>query len=92
VVSVWKGCKSHTAIHFILKRRSVKSANSRQFNVVIEGSTFLSNYDIFAEVGRFHAVTKTKKVLVTDGALTINFLSVIQNAKISAIQVTGPGL
>ena len=43
----------------------------RKFNVYIEGTQVLSDYDIFAEVGHDHAVEKTFTVAVNDGQLNI---------------------
>lgn len=63
--------------------------NQRKFNVLIEGGPLLSNYDIFAEVGHDVATTKTfYGINVQDGQLNIDFVTVIDNAVISAIQVS----
>ena len=61
----------------------------RVFHVDIEGVRVLSNYDISAETGGvpMYALTKTFHVNLTDGNLTINFINVTNNAKISAIEI-----
>ncbi|GGB96142.1 hypothetical protein GCM10011325_24320 [Dyadobacter sediminis] len=57
-------------------RTSSPGAGKRRFNVDIEGSRKLTNYDIFtAAGGAMRAKTETFTVQVTDGTLSINFLS-----------------
>lgn len=64
------------------------AVNSRLFNVSIEGQQKLSNYDIFAKAGaKNKAVIESIDVTVTDGTLNINFTTVKDNAKVSAIEV-----
>jgi hypothetical protein len=65
-------------------------AGSRQFNVNIEGSRKLTNYDIFAEAGgALRAVQMTFPVTVTDGVLNIDFLTGAADLpRVSAIEVT----
>ncbi|WP_336514905.1 malectin domain-containing carbohydrate-binding protein [Pollutibacter soli] len=68
------------------------SANKRKFNVNIEsGQALLSNYDIFAKAGAAStAVVETfNGINVTDGTLNIIFASVLDNAKVSAIEISG---
>ncbi|PKV62779.1 malectin domain-containing carbohydrate-binding protein [Pontibacter ramchanderi] len=63
-------------------------AGARLFHVDVEGQRVLSNYDIYAQDGAGKAVVKTyENVSVSDGALTISFTSVANNAIISAIEV-----
>ncbi|WP_138475803.1 malectin domain-containing carbohydrate-binding protein [Dyadobacter bucti] len=61
----------------------------RMFNVDMEGSRKLTNYDIYAKAGgAIRAIQETFSVTVTDGVLNINFLSGAANKpKISAIEV-----
>jgi glucose/arabinose dehydrogenase len=64
------------------------AAGKRIFDVSLEGALVLDNFDIFqAAGGQFKAVTRTFPVAVTDGTLSINFTSVVNNAKISAIEI-----
>ena len=63
----------------------------RIFNVDIEGSAFLTNFDIFAEVGTMTALIKQTAVTVNDGLLSIEFSTVVDNAKISAIEIVELG-
>ncbi len=63
---------------------------ARVFNVDVEGQDQLSNYDIIQEAGA--SALATVEVLsanVDDGFLTISFTSVVNEAKISAIEVFG---
>ncbi len=64
-------------------------AGSRKFNVDIEGSRKLTEYDIFAKAGgALRAIQETFQVTVTDGILSIDFLNgSADNAKVSAIEV-----
>ena len=61
----------------------------RVFNVVINGSTVLSNYDTVADVGPFKGVVKTFPV-TTSGAnpnITITFTHVIENPTVKGIEI-----
>ncbi|GGB92465.1 ELWxxDGT repeat protein [Dyadobacter sediminis] len=64
-------------------------AGSRQFNVTIENSRKLTNFDIFAAAGgAMRAVQKSIPVTVTDGMLNIDFTSGAADLpRISAIEV-----
>jgi len=55
--------------------------------VFIEGKIVFSGLDIFKETGGYSALVKKTSVTVSDGALTIQFGQVRENAKISAIEV-----
>ena len=60
----------------------------RLFNASIEGQQVLSEYDIYAKAGGEHAaVTENFTAEVTDGELNVEFSSVEDNAKVSAIEV-----
>jgi hypothetical protein len=72
---------------------------SRVFDIVIEGTTVLSNFDIFAASGGCLASTtsdagvpveETFDVVVTDGTIDISLPATVNNGKISALQVFGP--
>ena len=52
------------------------------------GQASLSNYDIVQQAGVFTAkIEQFSNVSVADGSLTITFLSIVDNAKISGIEV-----
>ncbi|MEJ7738207.1 MAG: malectin domain-containing carbohydrate-binding protein [Chitinophagaceae bacterium] len=62
----------------------------RIFDVTLEGTKLLSNYDIVAKVGSFYATTETLPVTVNDGTLNIHFnvsTAGVDGPKISAIEI-----
>jgi hypothetical protein len=64
------------------------SPGQRVFNVSMNGTAVLTNFDIVAQAGGgFIALDRTFPVSVTSGQITIQFTNVIDNAKISAIQI-----
>ncbi len=65
------------------------AAGARVFNVSMQGTQVISNLDIYSKVGKDAAYDVTIPVSVTNGQLTINFSSVVDYAKVSAIVVTG---
>lgn len=63
--------------------------SARVFDVTIEGEEVVSDLDIHAEVGANAATVETvSSVEVTDGPLTLEFVTEIDNAKVSAIAVS----
>jgi hypothetical protein len=70
------------------------AAGSRVFDLSIEGNVVLNDYDIVADVGPFAGVMKSF-VVSSDSTLNIDFDSVVENSKISAIEIissTQPGV
>ncbi|MFC6836476.1 malectin domain-containing carbohydrate-binding protein [Halomarina ordinaria] len=67
------------------------NVGDRVFDVAVEGETVLDDYDIFAEVGSLTAVEETVTAEVTDGELNVDFTTVEDNAKVSAIRVESVG-
>ena len=67
----------------------VGGPGSRKFDVNIQGTTVLSDFDIFAVAGGgFKVVSRTFQVSVAQGNdLVIKFISRVNNAKVLAIQV-----
>ncbi len=64
---------------------------SRVFNVSIEGNQVLSNFDILTEVAPATALVKEfNDVAISDGFASIQFTSLVENAKISAIEILDP--
>jgi hypothetical protein len=62
--------------------------NQRVFNVSINGQQVLSNFDIIAQAGGpFIALDRQFTVNVTSGTVNIQFQTVRDNPKISAIQI-----
>jgi LmbE family N-acetylglucosaminyl deacetylase len=72
------------------------TAGQRIFSVAINGSTVLSNFDIFSQAGgAFKALDKTFNVTPTTGNITIQFITGSADLpKISAIQIAAysPGV
>ncbi|WP_416448195.1 malectin domain-containing carbohydrate-binding protein [Leeuwenhoekiella sp. A2] len=67
---------------------------NRIFDVGIEGSRVLNNYDIIADVGAGNPTVKTFDVVVNDGTLNISFsaessVGGVDQPKISAIEILG---
>lgn len=61
----------------------------RTFDVLIEGQKVLVNYDVFQKSGGKNiAIVEAMRATVSDGELTIKFVSIINNAKIAAIEVS----
>lgn len=64
----------------------------RVFNVSINGTSVLSNFDIYAAAGgQYVAIDKSFPVTVSGGVINIAFSGVIDNAKVDAIQVSPQG-
>ena len=59
----------------------------RVFNVLVQGTTVLSKLDLVARVGPRAAYDVSVPAHVTTGPLTLTFQAVIDNAKVSAIEV-----
>ncbi len=68
------------------------TTGSRVFNVVMEGVTVLSNYDIIAATGAIHtADDRTFSVAVTGGQLAITMNASVNTGSINAIQISRQG-
>jgi N-acetylneuraminic acid mutarotase len=63
------------------------SPGSRLFNVVLNGQTVLSSFDMLSQTAPKTALDKVFQVNVTTNAINIAFNSVKDNAKVSAIQI-----
>jgi YD repeat-containing protein len=78
----------NVTLHFAEIYSGTSGPNQRIFNVLIEGVQVLTYYDIAAQAGFETATTKTfPGILVQDGQLNIDLVTVVGNAKISAIQI-----
>jgi hypothetical protein len=63
------------------------AVGQRVFNVVINGQTVLTNFDIFSAAGgQFKAIDKTFTIPAAS-QITIQFVTVTDNAKVDAIQI-----
>lgn len=72
-------------LHFVDHESA--AVGERVFNGEIEGYPLIHNLDIFAEAGSSAALVKEFNLTVTDGSLDIDFMSVIGQATVSAIEV-----
>jgi uncharacterized repeat protein (TIGR03803 family) len=64
------------------------AVGQRKFNITAEGAAWISNYDIYAGAGaKNFAVSLTKSINVSDGYLDLSFISVVERACISAIEI-----
>ena len=63
------------------------AAGKRVFNVSINGTSVLSNFDIFAQAGANAALDKPFTINHPGGALTIQFVPLVDNPKISGIEI-----
>jgi hypothetical protein len=63
------------------------SAGSRVFNVTVNGTQVLTNFDIVAQAGYWTAVDKQFPVTVTNGAVQITMHGVVGVGLLSAIQI-----
>src|ERR1700693_2939480 len=64
------------------------NVNQRVFNVFIEGQEVLTNFDIFATAGGMNIpLTLVFTTVVRDAQLEIQFFPIIDNARVSGIQV-----
>jgi hypothetical protein len=94
---IYQGVSSNDAPDSSTPPTDGTNENDRLFDVAIEGQTVVTSYDIYSEVGPLAASDKTYTVEVTDGTLNVEFSTVNDNAKISAIKVEqidsdeGPG-
>ena len=62
-------------------------AGSRVFDVMVEDSLLIDDFDIFAEVGAATATIKTYENVIADGTLNIELTASVDQPKISAIEV-----
>jgi hypothetical protein len=74
-------------LHFAEIYSGCQSVGCRIFNVSVNGSAFLNNFDIYSKVGGYAADTETTTATVTNGMLNINFTKVKENPQITGIQI-----
>jgi hypothetical protein len=65
-----------------------QAVGARVFNVAVQGTPFLQNFDIFSQAGGGNkAVMKGTTASVTNGSLAIQFNNVTQNALVDGIEI-----
>ncbi len=67
---------------------TMTAAGKRVFNVSAQGTQILSNFDIFAVAGAKTANIQTFTINITTGQLSLVFSNIVDNAIVSAIQLT----
>ena len=74
-------------LHFAENYEDAAFVGGRVFDVEIEGVLALDNLDIFSEAGFNTALIKTMNATVSDGQIDIIFSHVVEDPKISAIEI-----
>jgi N-acetylneuraminic acid mutarotase len=67
------------------------ASGKRIFNVKLEGQNAVQNLDIWAQVGKNTALTKSVQAVVVDGILNIDFASTVGDAEITSIEILRTG-
>jgi hypothetical protein len=84
------GEEAQVRLYFGNRCSCTDEPGQRVFDVTIDGSLVLDNYDIVADVG--HSVGTMKSFPVTsDGEIDIDFSHVVENPTISGIEIVGAG-
>lgn len=78
----------HVNLYFAETFSGTEKVGGRVFNVKMQGNLVFQNLDVYAAVGANTALVKSTDILVTDGTATIEFDSVVNNAKVNAIEIT----
>jgi hypothetical protein len=69
-------------LHFAEVYIGTAAVGKRVFNVFVEGTKVLNQFDITKEVGAYKAVARSFDVSVTDGSADITFEAVVENPKV----------
>ena len=67
------------------------AAGQRVFNVNLEGQNAIQNLDIWSQVGKNTALTKSAQAVVSDGVLNLDFASTVGDAEITSIEIMRTG-
>ena len=78
----------HVNLYFAETFGGAQKIGGRVFNVKMQGNAVFQNLDIYAAVGANTALVKGADIIVTDGKATIEFDSLVNNAKVNAIEIT----
>jgi hypothetical protein len=69
-------------LHFAEIYIGTAQVGKRIFNVFVEGTKVLNQFDITKEVGANKAVARSFDISVTDGFVDITFEAVVENPKV----------
>jgi hypothetical protein len=75
-------------VTLLLAESQYTAQGQRVFNVVANGATVLSNFDIMAHVPFLTALTEQFPVTVSNGSLSLAFNGVVRRAVVSGIQIS----
>jgi len=78
----------HVNLYFAETFGGTQKIGGRVFNVKMQGNTVFQNLDIYAAAGANTALVKSADIIVTNGTATIEFDSLVNNAKVNAIEIT----
>ena len=80
---------NNDSYNVVLKFAEIYQDNpgTRIFNINIEGKEVIHNLDLYFRTGKFAAYDVVIPVELKDGTLNINFVTVTDNAKLSALEV-----
>ncbi len=74
-------------LHFAETSPSCSTVGCRVQSVTVEGSPFLTNFDIIKEAGHFTAIVKEGKATVTDGRLDFGFTQGANASMLNGIEI-----
>lgn len=78
----------HVNLYFAETYSGTEKVGARVFNVKMQGNMVFQSLDVYAAVGANTALVKGADIIVTDGIATIEFDSLVNNAKVNAIEIT----
>jgi hypothetical protein len=87
---VTAGTQVQVRLYFASRCGCTSTVGSRVFDVAIDGTTVLNDYDIVADVGQDRGTMKQFSI-TSDGSVDIEFGHVVENPLINAIEIVGPG-
>jgi len=77
---------SQVEVRLFFSENFFSDPNKRKFNIAIDDSVKLTNFDIYAEAGRDKGIMKSY-IVTSDSIVNINLIKVIQLPKISGIEI-----
>lgn len=76
-------------VRLYFSENSKTGVGQRVFDVNLEGTPILQNFDIYAQAGgMYKAIYRDFYTSVSDGNITLDFIRGVENAKVSAIEIT----
>lgn len=81
-----KGTRIRVRLYFASGCGCTDEPGERRFDVLLDGQSWLDDYDIVADVGQAQATVKSL-TLVSDGNVDIDFRHVVENPMVNAIEI-----